>query len=114
MDPDSEGLVFDFHEHYPKDKLHAQLLSLRDPWILADFIMDFWREKEIDDEGNVVKAACVFDGLDHRMQWPKSERYLIWKAAQDNHIAKWGEMQRELRRQLNIKEVSEFFNDYFD
>jgi len=100
MDPDSENLVLDFHEHFPKDKLHAELLSLRDPWILADYISDFWREKEIDDFGTQLIYPCVFDGLDRRMQWPKSDRYLLWKIAQDKHVAEW-----ELAPEYKLKVV---------
>ena len=95
MDPDSESIVLNFHEHYPKDKLHEELLSLRDPWILADRVMDWWREHPVDDFSMPmnVEAPCVFDGLDRRMLWPKSDRFLVWKAAQDKHRAKWGGVQ---------------------
>ena len=92
MDPDSESIVWEYHEYAPKDAIHAELLSLRDPWVLADFVMDWWREQPCDDFGMPVRP-CVFDGIDRRMLWPKSDRFLLWKAAQDKHKAKWGQVQ---------------------
>ena len=92
MDPDSESIVLNYHEHYPKDALHEELLSLRDPWILADRVMTWCREQPCDMFGMPLRDS-VFDGLDRRMLWPKSDRYLIWKASQDRHYAKWGQVQ---------------------
>ena len=90
MDRDSRGIVLEFHEHWPKDKLHEELLSLRDPWVLADYTMDWWKEKAEHYLG--LERPCVFDGLGDRMLWPKSDRFLIWKAAKDSHYDKWGDV----------------------
>ena len=70
MDRDSEQIMWDFSVN-PKEKLHMELLSLRNPWIMAVYVGELWRESEIDDDGNVVIAPCVFDGLAWRMQWPQ-------------------------------------------
>ena len=68
MDRDSQGIVLDFHEHWPKDKLHEELLSLRDPWVLADYWMDHCKEstRHGGDENPPV-AESIFARLDDRM-----------------------------------------------
>lgn len=78
MNRDCQSIVLQFHEHFPKDRIHAELLSLRYPWILAHYISHFWRETEIDDDGNTIIAKSVFDGLDHRLQWPRTPQ-TAWK-----------------------------------
>ena len=95
MDRDSQGIVLEFHEHWPKDKLHEELLSLRDPWKLVDYVMDYY-----DEQGGHEKP-CVFEGLDKRMLWPKSDRWLLWRAGK--------EPEKETLRWERVNELWEDF-----
>ena len=104
MDRDSRGIVLDFHEHWPKDKLHEELLSLRDPWVLADYVMDYF-----DEQGGHEKP-CVFEDLDKRMLWPKSDRWLLWIAGKGPHesvksweqcTALWEDFMESVREHRN-------------
>ena len=72
MDRDSESTMWEFHEHYPKDKIHAELLSLRDPLVLASRTLQHYREFGIN---TCFPSLSIFDGLDSRMLWPQASRY---------------------------------------
>ena len=79
---DAQGVIMGFHEYYPKDKLHAELLSLRDPWNEQQYLCRFWRDDR----------PCVFDNLRGRLQWPESKCFLAWKAHRLKHRTKWGDV----------------------
>ena len=82
LDADTASVVMDFHEYYPKDRLHAELVSIRDPWNEQLFLARFWRDDR----------PCVFDNLTRRMRWPESACFVLWKKARERHYASWGQV----------------------
>ena len=73
MDRDSESTMWEYHEYYPKDKIHAELLSLRDPLVLAARTLQHYRKFGINTA--CFPSLSIFDGLDSRMLWPQTNRY---------------------------------------
>ena len=77
---DAQGVIMGFHEYYPKDKLHAELLSLRHPWVEQQYVCRFFN----------WERACVFDCLTTRMNWPESKWENEWKNNLRKHRTRWG------------------------
>ena len=89
---DAEGIIMEFHEYYPKDRLHEELVSYREPRSMFQ-----WEHEE----------GTVFEELANRMCWPLSAWEIAMVEAQKiatfhnlvvRQIKRRGKLDRRARR----------------
>ena len=90
---DEQGIIMAFHEYFPKDALHAELLSLNHPWIEQQYSARFWN----------WDRPTVFDCLTVRMNWPGSRWDNQWKANLRRHRAVWGNVSSAVGGRYKLK-----------